>query len=169
MLGSYRPNTTIQQMSVYLPGDSLWYDFWSGKTFPGGKNVETEVPLEIMPLNVRAGSIVPLGPLMTYSNERPADPIEIRVYGGASGRFNLYEDQNDGYGYEKGEFATIPFTWDDKKETLTIGERRGSFPGMLLNRTFEIVYVKENHGVGLDATVRPDRVVRYSGKKVTIR
>jgi len=169
MLASYRPITTIQPMPVYLPGNSLWYDFWSGKTFPGGKNVETEVPLDIMPLNVRAGSIVPLGPLMTYSNERPADPIEIRVYGGASGRFNLYEDQNDGYGYEKGVFANIPFMWDDKKKILTIGARSGSFPGMLLNRTFEIVYVKENHGVGLGATARPDRVVRYSGKKVTIR
>ena len=86
----------------------------------------------------------------------------------ADGDFTLYEDENDNYNYEKGVYATIPFHWDDAKQTLTIGDRKGQFPGMLQARTFRLVFVSENHGSGVDPAVRPDRVVQYSGKQITV-
>ena len=95
-----------------------------------------------MPLLVRAGSIVPMGPLVQYATEKPADPIELRVYPGADGRFTLYEDENDGYAYEKGVHATIGLTWDDAKRQLVLEERQGEFPGMLKSRTFHVVLVR---------------------------
>ena len=96
-------------------------------------------PIETLPLFVRPGSIVPMGPFLQYSNEKPADPIELRIYAGANGTFTLYEDEGDTYRYEKGAYATIPFTWDDAAKTLTIGARKGEFPGMLKERTFNVV------------------------------
>ena len=117
-----------------------------------------------MPLYVRAGSIVPYGPELQYSNEKAADPMELRIYPGADADYLLYEDENDNYSYEKGAYATIPLHWNDQGSTLTIGERRGSFPGMLAQRAFQIVVVKPGHGVGIDATSLPDQVVRYDGR-----
>ena len=115
-----------------------------------------------MPIFVRAGSIVPLGPELEWASQKPADPLELRVYRGADGTFTLYEDEGDTYNYEKGQFATIPLAWDDGKQTLTIGDRKGEFPGMLKDRTFHIVFVGAGHGVGIDAEAKPDRVVRYT-------
>jgi alpha-D-xyloside xylohydrolase len=112
---------------------------------------------------VRAGSIVPLGPELQYATEKPADPIELRVYPGADGRFMLYEDENDGYAYEKGVHATIGLVWDDARRQLTLEERRGQFPGMLKSRTFQVVLVREGHGTGGEPTGTPDRVVTYDG------
>ncbi len=116
-----------------------------------------------MPLYVRAGSIVPLGPELQYSIEKAADPIELRIYPGADADYLLYEDENDNYNYEKGAYATIPLHWDDQSRKLTVGDRRGSFPGMLARRTFQIVVVKQGHGVGIDATSLPDQVMLYDG------
>ncbi len=121
-----------------------------------------------MPLYVRAGSILPLGPDVEYAAEKPADPIELRVYRGANGAFTLYEDENDTYNYEKGVHATIPFSWDDATHTLTIGDRTGSFPGMLEKRTFRVVFVSENHGTGGALTENADKSVQYSGKKISV-
>jgi alpha-D-xyloside xylohydrolase len=121
-----------------------------------------------LPLYIRAGSIVPFGPDVEWSTEKPADPIELRIYRGADGEFTLYEDENDNYDYEKGVHATIPFRWDDAKRTLTIGDRQGEFPGMLTSRTFHIVFVSENHGVGIAHCDTPDKVVEYSGKQVSV-
>jgi len=142
---------------------------WSGDTFEGGRTVDKLVPLEILPLYLKAGSIVPIGPRLQYASEKPADPIELRVYPGADGEFTFYEDQNDGYGYEKGLYAEIPMKWDQARRELTIGRRRGSFPGMLTQRTFNIVVVRKNHGVGDADTKQPDRILTYSGKKVVVR
>ena len=89
-----------------------------------------------MPIYVRAGSIIPMGPFVQYSTEKPADPIELRIYRGANGKFTIYEDENDNYNYEKGKYATIPITWDEKKQTVTIGKRTGSFAGMLQDAQF---------------------------------
>lgn len=152
---------------VYLP-QARWYDFWTGSSTDGGKIVDAAAPLDRMPLYVRAGSIVPLGPDVEYSDQRPADPIELRVYAGANGDFTLYEDENDSYDYEKGAYATIPFHWDDASRTLTIGTRQGSFPGMLQSRTFRIVFVGDGHGIGVDPTAQPDQVVHYTGQAITI-
>jgi alpha-D-xyloside xylohydrolase len=121
-----------------------------------------------MPLYVRAGSIVPLGPDLQYATEKPADPIELRIYRGANGTFTLYEDENDSYNYEKGVHATIPLSWDDAAHTLTIGDRTGAFPGMLEKRTFRVVFVTENHGTGGSLTGNVDKTVLYSGKKITV-
>jgi alpha-D-xyloside xylohydrolase len=152
---------------VYLP-QAKWYDFWAGTAQAGGKAIDAEAPLDHLPLFVRAGSILPLGPEMEWSTEKPADPIELRVYPGANGDFTLYEDENDTYHYEKGAHAEIPILWDDAQHALTIGERHGEFPGMLLNRTFHVVFVGANHGVGVNPTGRPDRVVNYSGAAVVV-
>jgi alpha-D-xyloside xylohydrolase len=109
-----------------------------------------------------------LGPFLQYSDEKPADPIELRVYRGADGKFTLYEDQGDSYNYEKGQFATIPITWRESTHTLEIGDRTGSFPGIVNDRAFHIVWVSDNHGAGVDLTEKYDSIVHYSGKSVKI-
>ena len=152
---------------VYLP-KADWYDFWTGAITTGGKAIEAPAPLDRMPLYVRAGSILPLGPEMEWSTEKPADPLELRVYPGADGEFTLYEDESDSYRYEKGVYATIPILWDDKTATLTIGRRQGEFPGMLKQRKFQVVFVSEAHGAGQGTVERADKVVKYLGEPVTV-
>ena len=163
------PVTAPQATSraVYLPSGTSWVDFWTGETFGGGKTMTANAPVDILPLYVRAGSIVPFGPVLQYATEKPADPMELRVYRGADGEFTLYEDENDNYNYEKGACATIPFAWNETKQTLTIGKRSGNFPGMLKERTFRVIFASPNHGAGM-AAGEADAVVRYSGKAVTV-
>ena len=153
---------------LYLP-QAQWFDFWTGKTLEGGNAIDAPAPLERIPLYVRAGSIVPMGPDVEYAAEKPADPIELRVYRGASGSFALYEDENDNYDYEKGVHALIPLQWDQAAGTLTIGDRQGGFPGMLASRTFRVVFVGEGHGTGIGAAAQPDKLVEYSGHAVTVK
>lgn len=152
---------------IYLP-NATWYDFWTGSRIKGGTAKEVGASIDRMPLYVRAGSIVPLGPELQYATEKLADPLEVRVYRGANGSFTLYEDENDNYDYEKGVHATISFTWNDAAQTLTIGDRVGSYPGMLQGRTFRVVFVAEAHGVGGAVTEAPDKVVEYNGKKIAV-
>ena len=152
----------------YLP-KTTWYDFWTGRSEAGGAMITSAAPLDRMPLFMRAGSILPLGPDLQYAAEKPADPIELRVYGGADGAFTLYEDENDGYNYEKGEYATIPIQWNEPSKTLTIGQRKGKFPGMRESRTFRIVFVNENHGAGIDPAAQADKTVTYTGEAVSVR
>ena len=159
------PGATTRQ--VYLPG-AKWYDFWTGSSVEGGRTINAITPLDRLPLYVRAGSILPLGPDEEWSTEKAADPIELRIYRGASGDFTLYEDENDNYDYEKGVYATIALHWDDAAHALTIGDRKGEFPGMLESRTFRIVFVSENHGVGVSPADEADKVVQYSGKQITV-
>jgi alpha-D-xyloside xylohydrolase len=152
---------------VYLP-KTRWYDFWTGSTSEGGQMIEAIAPLDRLPLYVREGSIVPLGPDEEWSAEKAADPIELRIYRGADGDFTLYEDENDTYNYEKDIYATIPLHWDDKAQILTILDRKGQFPGMLESRTFRVVFVGDNHGVGVNAADEADKTVVYSGKQITV-
>jgi alpha-D-xyloside xylohydrolase len=160
------PNAVTRE--VYLPGQGGWYDFWTGKREIGGQKVEANASIETLPLFVRAGSILPLGPVKQYVSEKPADPIELRVYRGANGSFTLYEDEGDNYDYEKGKFATIPLAWDDARGVLTMGARHGKFPGMLKERTFRVVFVTEAHGAGGEETKNADAIVKYSGKATTV-
>ena len=153
--------------SVYLPAGAKWYDFWTGATNAGGQTITAAAPIETMPLYVRAGSILPYGPDIQYAAQS-VDPMEIRVYRGANGSFTLYEDENDNYNYESGSYATIPFTWNEATQTLTIGARQGSFPGMLTSRTFRIVWVGPGHGTGVANTTAADSVVNYTGAAVNI-
>ncbi len=152
---------------LYLP-KAQWFDFWSGAVKNGPMDVDAAAPLSRIPLYVRAGSIVPMGPDLQYATEKPADPVELRVYPGADGDFSIYEDENDNYNYEKGAYATIPLHWDNAAHTLTIGDRKGQFPGMLSSRTFRVVFVGDGHGTGIDPTAEPDQTVQYNGAAVTV-
>ena len=123
----------------YLPKGTTWYDFWTNKTYKGGQQVTLQTQLNRVPMFVRAGSILPLGPEMQYVGQQPWDNLELRVYPGADARFVLYEDEGDSYNYEHGAYTTITITWDDSRRQLTIGERQGAFKGMLTQRRFTIV------------------------------
>jgi alpha-D-xyloside xylohydrolase len=169
-LYSLKTNIPIKKTrKVYLPKTANWFDFWTGKILIGGQTINASAPIEILPLYIRAGSIVPMGPFLQYATEKPADPIELRIYPGADGEFTLYEDENDNYNYEKGQNALIQFTWNDAKRTLTISDRKGEFPGMLKERSFNIVLVIENHGTGVEICSKPDKTIKYSGVKLEMK
>ena len=149
--------TATKTASKYLPKGTDWYDFWTGKRYKGGQNVTLTTTIETVPMFVRAGSIVPIGPEMQYVGEKSWDNLEMRLYPGANGQFTLYEDEGDGYNYEKGIYSTIVFSWNDRSRTLTIGERKGSYPGMLTSRQFTIVLP--------DGTTK---TADYQGQAVTV-
>jgi len=151
---------------VYLPEAAGWYDFWTGEKLKGG-HITAPASLSTMPLSVKAGSIIPLGPLVQYATEKTG-PIEVRVYPGGDASFTLYEDENDNYNYEKGIFTTIEFTWNDSKNTLSIGARTGRFPGMDQERTFNVVIVRKGHGTGVAPAENPEKIVLYDGSRVSI-
>lgn len=154
--------------SLYLPPAASWYDFWTGKQLQGDQRIVASAPLDRIPVYVKAGSIVPLGPVVEYAGQKPDAPIDLRVYRGANGSFKLYEDAGDTYAYEKGAHAVIPIHWDDASSTLTIGQREGEFPGMVKGRTFRIVFVGENHGAGWDVSSSFDKEVTYNGSQVEV-
>ena len=154
--------------SLYLPESPAWYDFWTGKKTAGGQHIEVSAPLDRIPLYVRAGSILPMGPQIEWARQKPDAPIELRIYRGANGHFDLYEDAGDTYAYEEGAHAVIPIRWDEASKTLTIGARQGSFPTMAKQRTFNVVFVGVNHGSGGEESQHVDKVVRYSGSAVTV-
>jgi alpha-D-xyloside xylohydrolase len=154
---------------VYLPESTIWFDFWTGEQLTGGQTIIAPAPVETIPLYIKAGSIVPMGPFLQYATEKPADPLEIRIYPGADGTFVLYEDENNNYNYEKGLFSTISFRWNDANHQLTIDKRKGKFPGMPEKRTFMIVLVNKNKGTGTGITENPDKIVQYSGDTQTIQ
>lgn len=160
------PNATSR--TVYLPAGTQWINFWTGKLEQGGQTTEAAAPLDTIPLFVRAGSIIPFGPDVQYATESPSDPIELRVYRGANGAFTLYDDAGDSYKYENGERATIPIAWDEASQTLTIGKREGSYPGMPAHRTFNIVWVSEGHALGDSPADPADAVVHYNGDTVKL-
>jgi alpha-D-xyloside xylohydrolase len=153
---------------VYLPEGNFWYDFWTGTRYEGGQQITANAPMETMPLYVRAGSLIPMGPFVQYSTEKPADPIELRIYPGADGSFTLYEDENDNYNYEKGIYSTIEFTWSNNEKMLKIGKREGEFPGMPEERTINLILVEPDQGVGINICKTPDKSVIYSGEEMKI-
>ncbi|GGF04095.1 glycoside hydrolase family 31 protein [Hymenobacter cavernae] len=155
--------------SLYLPAGTGWFDFYSGQYQKGGQTITADAPLERMPLYVREGSILPFGPAIQYTTEKPTDPITLYVYTGKDGQFTLYEDENVNYNYEKGAFATIPLTYDEKAKTLTIGERKGSFPGMMTRRTFNVVWVSQARPVAWNLGAAPGKTVQYSGSAVSVK
>ena len=159
----------VNQQDVYLPTSTAWYDFWTGERFPGGRTIRVAVPRDEIPLFSRAGSIIPMGAIVQYANQQTSDSLEIRVYPGADGEFTLYEDENDNYNYEKGSYATITFTWDNASKTLNIGERNGSFPGMLAERKLNIVQVGRGKGNGMNGVEKYDKSVIYHGKRITVQ
>ena len=158
----------VKEWNVYLPKSGVWYDFWTGKNYKGGQTIKTAATLDIVPLFVKAGSIIPMGKFIQYAGQKSADTIEIRIYKGANGRFDLYEDQGDNYNYEKGIYSTIDFKWSDAATTLNIGKRQGHYPGMLMTRTFKIVIVSPDHGTGVNETDKIEKIVNYNGTEKKI-
>jgi len=153
--------------SVYLPAGT-WYDFWTGATTNGGSKVTASAPLSQIPLYVKAGSIVPMGPDIQYATQS-ADPLELRIYGGQDATFTLYEDEGDGYAYEMGQHAEITLSWSEAARTLSIGARTGTYTGVLAKRTFNVVWVGASHGSGIEPTATADKVVSYDGSAVDVK
>ncbi len=153
--------------SVVLPSDDNWIDFWTGQTHRGGQVITADAPLDRIPILVKAGSIVPLGPIV-QSASAPEEPLEIRIYAGKDADFLLYEDSGDGYSYEHGASSTIRLQWDNARKVLSVGDRSGTFPGMRVERTLRLVLVKPEHGVGVDMESHADRSVMYDGHQITI-
>ncbi|MDO6430327.1 glycoside hydrolase family 31 protein [Flavitalea sp. BT771] len=154
----------IRNVETYLPEGASWYDFWTGEKFAGGNKISKATPLDIIPVYVKAGSILPLGPQVQYATEKKWDSLGIRIYPGADGDFTLYEDENDNYNYEKGSYSEIAFHWDDKKRALTIADRKGAFEGMLPERRFVITVAPAQGAEGQ----APSKTLSYKGKGVTI-
>lgn len=171
-----KPGATSR--SVYLPrrhaddaggAGGGWYDFWTGRALEGGQRIDAPAPYESIPLYVKGGSIVPMGPEVQHTGEKPDGPVTLWVYTGADAAFELYEDDGVSYGYEKGAFATIPITWDEKAATLTIGARTGSYPGMPAAREFRVVFVAKDRPVGHSAAPAVAATLRYDGAPVSAK
>lgn len=158
----------VTEWQVYLPEGTAWWDFWTNEKQQGGRTVNRAVTKDILPLYIKAGSILPFGPKVQYSTEKNWDNLEIRVYPGADGTFTLYEDENDNYNYENGAYATITFRWDDAARRLTIENREGSFPGMLQNRKFKVILAGPESGAG-DQPMKGGKTVNYTGKKTSVK
>lgn len=150
--------STVKSKETYLPAGNDWFDFWTDEKLPGGNKVSKQTPLDIIPVYVKAGSVLPFGPAVQFAEEKKWDNLELKIYPAANGKFVLYEDENDNYNYERGVYSTITFEWDDKKKTLTIGERKGSYPGMLTNRKFTLSIIGEQ-----------SKQVDYDGKKMVVK
>jgi alpha-D-xyloside xylohydrolase len=155
-------------MKTYLPKGAGWYDFWTNQRHDGGQTVARETPLDIFPLYVRAGTVLPMGPVVQYATEQPDAPYEIRIYPGADGSFTLYEDDNETYNYEKGQSARYTLAWNDAAKTLTIGARKGSYPGMVKQRILNLVVVNEANGKGI-ANGHATRSVIYAGQPLVVK
>ena len=153
--------TQTKSSKVYLPEGPFWYDFWTNEKIKGGQEIVKATSIDEIPLYIKSGSIIPFGPQVQYATEKKWDNLEIRVYPGANGEFSLYEDENDSYNYEKGIYSTITFIWNDAKKSLTINDCKGSFPGILKTRKFNIIVVADGKNI--------DKVVTYGGKKVVVK
>lgn len=167
-VGSTPLNPPARQVEVYLP-PGTWFDFWTGQASPGARTVRVDASIERIPVHVRAGTVLPLGPAKNYAAEATDAPIEVRVYPGADGHYVLYDDAGEGKAYQRGEYALIPLQWNDATRTLTIGARKGRYDGMQRKLKFRLVVVGPDTGRGLDAGAGTKDAVEYSGKALQIR
>ena len=156
-------------VKVYLPEGAKWIDFWTNETVEGGQEISRECPIDILPLYIKAGSILPLGPKVQYSDEKKWNNLDLCIYPGADGEFTLYEDEGDNYNYEKGMFSTIRFSWNDAARTLTIEDRKGEYPDMLKRRNFRITLMQPGKQTAETVIVNADKKVSYSGKKISVK
>lgn len=150
--------TQSKEMEVYLPSGNKWYNYWTNEDFDGGQKLKIKTSLDRIPLFVRAGSIIPIGPDVQYTNEKKWDNLIINVYPGADGTFTLYEDEGDNYNYESGAYTEIQMKWNDTKRILTIDARKGEYNGMLTKRNFTIRTADGK-----------EKVITYSGKKINVK
>lgn len=161
--------STVKTKEVYLPQGTDWIDFWTGSKHAGGQKIMKETPLDVMPLYIKAGSIIPFGPKVQYAAEKKWDTLEIRIYEGANGTFTLYEDENDNYNYEKGDYSLITFIWNNAKRTLTISDRTGSFKGMINERNFSIILIGGNNNNDSSLKKMNEKSISYSGKEIKVK
>ena len=157
----------VRKQKVYLPNTDTWYDFWTGKKYDGGQTVMADAAIDKIALFVKAGSILPMGKTVQHSGESNNEMLEIRIYKGKNGKFELYEDAGNNYDYEQGAYNLIAFTWDDKKQTLTIDTAKGNWTDKLTKRTFNIVLVNENTNNGM--TENTGKNIEYKNKKVSVK
>jgi len=155
--------------NVYLPAGQGWYDLYSGKYFKGGQEIKAEATYERMPVYVKEGSILPTGPELQYTSEKAADPLTLFVYTGKDASFSLYEDEGTNYNYEKGAFSTINFNYSEQGKSLTIGDRKGSFAGMLNDRTIRIIVISPKSAKALNFVQKAGHTLKYSGKQTVIK
>ena len=155
--------------NVYLPAGQGWYDLYTGKYFKGGQEIKAEATYERMPVYVKEGSILPTGPELQYTSEKAADPLTLFVYTGKDASFSLYEDEGTNYNYEKGAFSTISFNYSEKGKSLTIGDRKGSFAGMLNDRTIRIIVISPKAAKALNFVQKAGHTLKYSGKQTVIK
>jgi alpha-D-xyloside xylohydrolase len=153
--------------TVYLPQTAAWYDSWSGKRLAGSQTIQAPAPLDRIPLYVRAGSIVPLGPVVQNADGQ-VDTLEVRVYPGADGDFEWYSDSGDTYDYEKGQRRVVPMHWDDASHSLQLGDAKGSYPEMPARVRIRLFVVGPNHGAGIEGAVASDGKGVYTGKTLRI-
>jgi alpha-D-xyloside xylohydrolase len=153
---------------VYLPEASGWYDLYTGKHYNGGQTLDAEAPIERIPVYVKEGSIIPFGPAIQYADEPTDGSVILYVYEGADGKFTLYEDENVNYDYEKGIYSTIPISYNEANHSLTIGERKGTFPGMHEKRSVRIISVNKNSPEALNFE-KEGKTVEYDGQSQTIQ
>lgn len=158
-----------REREVYFPVADGWYDFYTGKYMAGGQKLMVPAPYERMPLFVKAGSIVPVGPEIEYTTQKPADPIVLYVYTGADGGFSIYEDEGTTYDYEKGKYSLIPITYSESTGELTIGDRQGGYEGMLKERTINVVWVSRDKPVGFVPDAKAAVTIKYNGQKTVIK
>jgi alpha-D-xyloside xylohydrolase len=154
---------------VYFPESCGWYDFYTGKYFTGGQKIKADAPYERLPLYVREGTILPVGPEINYTDEKPVDPLTLLVYTGKSCEFALYEDEGTNYNYEKGSYSTIRFTYNEERKELTIDKRKGEFDGMLKSRTFNIKFISKDIPIAFDPDANYYKAITYNGESVTIK
>jgi len=159
----------VRAREVYFPSSCGWYDFYSGNYIIGGKRAMADAPYERMPLFIREGSIIPIGPEIQFTDEKPADPLTLYVYTGRNCAFTLYEDEGTNYNYESGECSTIKFTFNNETGELAIGDRNGSYDGMLNERTFNIIWVSKDNPIGFEPGRPADLTVRYNGRKIVVK
>jgi alpha-D-xyloside xylohydrolase len=157
-----------RKREVYLPSTSGWYDLLSGKYYEGGKTYEIEAPLEKIPVFAMEGAIIPAGPDMQYTDEKPNNPLTLYIFDGKNGKFTLYEDEGTTYDYETGNFTTLDFTYDYASKKLTIGELKGQYPGMLKERTIIVKRISKEGTGGIDFPALPAKTITYSGQPVEL-
>ena len=155
--------------AVYFPEQCGWYDLYTGQHIDGGQTLVVDAPYECIPVFVREGAIIPFGPEMEWSDEKPAELINLYVYTGKDAEFQLYEDEGTNYNYERGKYATIDIRYDDASKTLTIGQRKGSFNGMLKNRRFNVVVVSKDKPQPLNLDNPQGKMIQYNGKAVSVK
>ena len=166
--GSQPLNGNPQTRPIYLPAGADWYDFWTGHKYAGGQTIQADAPISQLPLYVRCGSILPMGPVRQHVNDLPEAPVELHIYPGQDGSFELYEDEGDQYNYENGLFSIIDIQWQDAARQLTLGPRKGQYAGMPEQRTFEIfLHTDRTHHHGAFLT-GPDQTIRYCGQQVVM-